>query len=175
MPVEAYRGIADRDLAALVAWLRTVPAVRHAVTERSRYPFRLEPLGPEVTSVSEPPADDLVARGRYLAVNLLHCMDCHSAPLAEGRADPNGRGALGLVFEGPWGTVQARNISGHPEHGIGRWTDEQILGAVTRGVSADGRPLAPPMSARAPIWARMEPADLRALLAYLRSLPPQER
>jgi mono/diheme cytochrome c family protein len=173
MPVESYRGISDRDLAALVAWLRTIPPVRH-VAEQSRYPFALTPAGPPVTSVPEP-AEDPVARGRYIAVNLAHCMDCHSAQLAEGRADPDGRGARGLVLEGPFGAVQAANISSHPDQGIGRWTDEQILAAITRGVSADGRRLAPPMSGRAPVWARMEPADLRAILAYLRALPPQDR
>lgn len=175
MPVEAYRGISDRDLAALVAWLRTVPPVRHAVTERSRYPFALAPHGPPVGSVPDPPASDPVARGRYLAVNLAHCMDCHSAQLAEGRADPERRGASGLVLEGPFGTVQARNISSHPEHGIGAWTDEEILAAITRGVSRDGRRLAPPMGGRAPVWARLAPEDLRAIVAYLRSLPPQDR
>jgi mono/diheme cytochrome c family protein len=175
MPVESYRGISDRDLAAMVAWLRTIPPVRHAVAERSHYPFALTPHGPPVVSVAEPPADDPVARGRYIAVNLAHCMDCHSAQLSEGRTDPNGRGARGLVLEGPWGAVQAVNISSHPTEGIGGWTDEQILAAITRGVSADGRPLAPPMGGRAPIWARMEAADLRAILAYLRALPPQDR
>src|SRR3712207_1497759 len=167
MPVESYRGISDRDLAALVAWLRTIPAVRHAVTERSRYPFALSAHGPSVASVPDPPANDPVERGRYVAVNLAHCMDCHSAQISEGRADPNGRGARGLVFEGPWGAVQAANISSHPTEGIGRWTDDQIIAAITRGVSADGRRLAPPMSGRAPIWAQMDGADLRAIIANL--------
>lgn len=172
MPVESYRGIADRDLAALVAWLRTVPPVRHAVAERSAYPFALTPHGGPVASVP-PPEDTPVARGRYIAVNLAHCMDCHSAQLSEGRADPNGRGARGLVLEGPWGVVQAANLSSHPEHGIGRRTDEQVIAAITRGVAADGRPLAAPMGARAPVWAGMTPGDLQDVLAYLRSLPPQ--
>jgi mono/diheme cytochrome c family protein len=175
MPVESYRGISDNDLAALVAWLRSVPPVRHAVTEASRYPFALAPHGPTVAAVPDPPAENPVARGRYIAVNLAHCMDCHSAQLSEGRADESGRGARGLVLEGPWGAVQAANVSSHPTAGIGRWTDEQILGAITRGVSADGRPLAPPMGGRAPVWARMQPEDLRAIVAYLRSLPPQDR
>jgi mono/diheme cytochrome c family protein len=175
MPVESYRGISDRDLAAMVAHLRTVPPVRHEVKERSAYPFALAPHGPPVAAVPDPPADDPVARGAYLAVNVAHCMDCHSAQLAEGRRDPAGPGATGLVLEGPWGAVAARNISAHPEHGIGRWTDEQVLRAVTQGVSADGRRLAPPMGGRAPIWAQMTERDQRDILAYLRSLPPQER
>lgn len=175
MPVEGYRGISDRDLRALVAWLRTIPPVRNPVTDRSRYPFELTPHGQPVVSVPDPPVDDPVERGRYIAVNLAHCMDCHSAQLSEGRADPTGRGAPGLTFDGPWGAVQARNISPHPDYGIGRWTDEQVIAAFTRGVSADGRRLIPPMSARAPTWARMDPRDQRDIVAYLRSLPPQDR
>ena len=174
MPVESYRGVSDRDLAAMVAYLRTVPPVRHAVAERSRYPFELTPNGPPVAIVPDPPEDGPVQRGEYLAVNVAHCMDFHSAQLSEGRRDPARPGAPGLVFEGPWGIVQARNISAHPERGIGRWTDEQILRAVTQGVSADGRRLAPPMSGRGPVWAQLTDRDKRDLLAYIRSLPPQE-
>lgn len=174
MPVESYRGISDRDLAAMVAHLRTVPPVRHAVTERSRYPFALVPHGPQVASVPEPPAGDPVRRGEYIAVALAHCMDCHSGQIGEGRRDPARPGATGLVLEGPWGAVVARNISSHPELGIGRWTDDQIIGAITRGVSADGRRLAAPMGGRAPVWARIAPTDLRDLIAYLRSLPAQD-
>jgi len=175
MPVESYRGLSDRDLAAMVAHLRTVPPVRHAVTERSSYPFALAPHGPPVASVPDPPADDPAARGAYLAVNVAHCMDCHSGQLAGGRADPAGAGGTGLVLEGPFGVAVARNISPHPERGIGRWTDEQVLRAVTQGVSADGRRLAPPMGGRAPIWSKLTERDQRDILAYLRSLPPQER
>ena len=78
------------------------------------------------------------------------------------------------MLEGPWGVVVARNISTHPDLGIGRWTDEQIVGAIARGVSADGRRLAAPMGGRAPVWARIAPADLGDMIAYLRALPPQD-
>ncbi len=174
MPVESYRGISDRDLGAMVAHLRTIPPVRHRVAERSRYPFPLAPHGAAVTTVPEPPADDPVRRGEYIAVSLAHCMDCHSGQIAEGRRDPARAGATGLVLEGPWGAVVARNISAHPALGIERWSDEQIIGAITRGVSADGRRLAAPMGGRAPVWARIAPRDLRDLVAYLRSLAPQD-
>ncbi len=170
----SYRGISDRDLAAMVAYLRTVPPVRHAVAERSHYPFELTPRGPPVASVPDPPEDDPVKRGEYLAVNLAHCMECHTGRTAEGQRDPARRGAPGSVFEGPWGAVQAPNISSHPERGIGRWTDEQIMRAITQGISADGRRLVPPMGGRAPVWARLSERDARDLLAYIRSLPAQE-
>lgn len=173
MPVDAYSGLSDRDLAGLIAWLRTIRPVRHVISERSHYAEALLPHEPEVTSVPDPPMDDPVERGRYIAVNVAHCMDCHSAQLSVGRADPNGRGARGVVLEGPWGAVQAPNISSDPDHGIGRWSDEQIRAAITRGVSADGRRLAAPMAGRAPIWAQMAPDDLKSIIAYLRSLPPR--
>ena len=174
MPVESYRGISDRDLTAMVSYLRTVPAVRNAVTERSSYPFALAPHGPPVVSVPEPPADDPVRRGEYMAVTIAHCMDCHSAQLSEGRRDPTRPGATGLVLEGPWGVVVARNISPHPALGIGRWSDAAIIGAITRGVSDDGRRLAAPMGGRAPVWSHIAPGDLRDIVAYLRSLAVQE-
>jgi mono/diheme cytochrome c family protein len=174
MPVESYRGISDRDLTAIVVFLRTMPPIRHAISERSHYPFKLTSHGPAVVSVPDPPKDNPVKRGEYLAVHLAHCMDCHSPQLSEGKRDAGRPGAPGVVLEGPWGSVQARNISSHPEHGIGRWTDEQILRAITQGKSADGRQLAPPMAARAPVWSKLTEPDKRDLVAYIRSLPPQE-
>lgn len=174
MPVESYRGISDRDLEAMVAYLRTVKPVRHAVGEKSRYPFALKPHGPPVVSVPDPPANDPVKRGEYLAVAVAHCMDCHSGQISEGRRDPARSGATGLVLEGPWGVVVAPNISSHPDLGVGKKTDEQILAAITAGVSSDGRKLAPPMGARAPVWARITDSDLKDILAYIRSLPAQD-
>ena len=44
MPLGIYRGLSDNDLVAVVAYLRAVPPVHHAVTERSTYPFQLTPL-----------------------------------------------------------------------------------------------------------------------------------
>ncbi|MFC7739217.1 c-type cytochrome [Roseomonas sp. GCM10028921] len=172
MPIEAYRGISDRDLTAMVAYLRTVPPVRHAVTERSTYPFPLVSHGPPVASVPDPP-DDPVARGAYLAGPIAHCMDCHSPPLPGEQRDMTRTGAGGVPFEGPWGIVPSRNITPHKDFGIGEWTDDQIRRALTQGVSVDGRRLVPPMGSRAPILSRLTPRDMDDIIAYLRSLPPQ--
>lgn len=173
MPVEAYRGISDRDLAAIWAYLRGLPPVRHAVSESStfpRAPTRFEP----VASVPEPPADDPVRRGEYLAVALLHCMDCHSPRIALDRADPSRIGAGGRVFQTSRGPLPARNITAHPEAGIGGWTDAEIWRAVAEARGRDGRQLYITMGTRAAGWARMTDQDQADLLAYLRSLPPLE-
>lgn len=169
MPFELYRGISDSDLSAMVAYLRTVPPVRNAVA-RSEYRIPLPPAyGPPVASVPNPPTDDPVARGAYLAGPIGHCMDCHTPMTGNGHRDWARRGAGGQPFPGPWGVSVARNITPHRENGIGAWTDAQIIRAVTEGVSADGRPMFPPMGYG--YYARMTPADLADLVAYLRSLP----
>lgn len=174
MPIELYRGLSDHDLVAMVTYLRTMPPVRHAVTERSVYPFPLTPYGPQVVGVPDPPKDDPVARGAYLAGPVAHCMDCHTPPLPGERRDWSRIGAGGVPFEGPWGAAVARNITSSKEYGIGDLTDEQIIRALTQGISADGHRLAPPMSVRASIWAQLTERDQHDLVAYLRSLPPQQ-
>ena len=174
MPIALYRGLSDHDLIAMVAYLRAVPPVQHAVTERSTYPFPLTAYGPPVAGVPDPPKDDPVARGAYLAGPVAHCMDCHTPPLPGERRDWSRIGAGGVPFEVPGGTAVARNVTSSKEYGIGGWTEEQFIRALTQGISADGHRLAPPMSGRAAIWAQLTERDQHDLVAYLRSLPPQE-
>jgi mono/diheme cytochrome c family protein len=174
MPIALYRSLSDHDLMAMVAYLRAVLPVQHALTARSTYPFQLTPYGPPVAGVPDPPEDDPVARGAYLAGPLAHCMDCHTLPLPGERRDWLRIGAGGVPFEVPGGVAVSRNITSSKEYGIKDWTDEQIIRVLTQGISADGRRLAPPMSGRAPIWAQLTERDQHDLVAYLRSLPPRE-
>jgi mono/diheme cytochrome c family protein len=167
MPVGLYRGLSDADAAAMVAYLRTVPAVANA-TERSAYRIPLPAAyGPPLGAVP-PPAENPVARGAYLAGPVAHCIECHT-PMADGRHDFARTGAGGMEFRGPWGVSVARNITPHP-NGLGGWTDAEIARAIREGVSANGRPLAPPMAYAA--YRGMSEGDMADLIAYLRSLPP---
>ncbi|WP_439596200.1 c-type cytochrome [Falsiroseomonas sp.] len=169
MPMTLYRGLSDRDVAAMVAWLRTVPPVENRV-ERSVYRITLPPAyGPPIASVPEP-ADNPVARGEYLANAVAHCMECHTPMLPTGQNDRTRLGAGGMEFRGPWGISVAPNLTPHA-NGLGGWTDAQIIRAVTQGISASDRPLSPPMA----FWAyrNMTQQELSDLIAYLRSLPPQ--
>jgi hypothetical protein len=79
-------------------------------------------------------------------------------------------GAGGLPFEGPWGTSFAANPTPDPDTGIGRLTDGQIVAAI-HGARRDGTRVLPPMPTT--YYTRGIPeADLRAIVAYLRSLEP---
>lgn len=167
-----YRDISDRDMQAIVAYLRSVPAVRNEVPA-STYNIPLPPnWGPPVESVPEPSRDDQVAYGRYLAHTLGHCTDCHT-PLVEGQHDFSRIGAGGNLFPMPFGfewSALAANITQHPELGIGQWTDEEIERAITDGVSRDGRQLLPFMGFD--FYENITDEDLDAIVAYLKTLPP---
>ena len=57
-------------------------------------------------------------------------------------------------------------------NGIGGWTDDEIKRAITQGVSKDGSKLNPPMGFH--YYATVSAADLDAIVAYLRTVPPKE-
>ena len=168
MPFEMYRGMADADLAAIVAFLRTVPAIENKAA-KSVYRIALPPAyGPPVTSVTAPPKSDPVAYGAYLAGPLGHCIVCHSPMLPGGRTDMTKIGAGGMQFPGPWGTSVAANLTPSKLRGLGGWTDAQIERAIRTGVSSDGRHLFPPMGFA--YYKGIGADDMAALIAWIRAL-----
>jgi mono/diheme cytochrome c family protein len=171
MPVDLYRRISDADIAAIVAYLRTVSAVAHLVTGRSRYDFAVVSCGGSAHVA--PPADTPAARGAYLAGPLAHCIHCHTPTGPDERRDWARTGAGGVTFTGPWGAAVSANITSDRDTGIGSWSDVRIVGELTTGHDPDGRVLAPPMASNAIAWRQLTPRDRADLVAYLRTLPPQ--
>jgi mono/diheme cytochrome c family protein len=171
MPFAYYKIFTPGDLSAVVAYLKSVPPI-HAEVQPPVYKAAMHfevPPGAE-----KPMADsdlrDPVKRGFYL-VTIGHCMECHT-PAPNGRHDFKALGKGGQEFRGPWGVSISRNITSHPQKGIGAWSDDEIKRAITGGVSRDGSPLKPPMGY--PWYARMTGDDLDAVVAYLRTVPPLE-
>jgi mono/diheme cytochrome c family protein len=175
MPFEQYRGLADADLDAIVAYLRTVPAISNKVA-KSTYKVPLPPsYGPPITAaVTAPPKSDKLAYGAYLAGPLGHCIECHT-PMDQAthrfKYDTL-LGAGGFPFHGPWGISVSRNITSHPDDGLGKWSDAEIERAIRTGVSKDGRKLMPPMGYG--YYAKISADDMSALIAYLRSIPAKK-
>jgi len=170
MAYRFYRNISDSDVKAIVAYLRTLKPIRNQV-EKSVYKVPLpQSYGPTVTSVPDVPRTDKVAYGKYLAVSLGHCMECHT-PLKNGLPDFTrmGSGRDGLVGAPGGGLISSPNLTpGNPD-GIVTWTDDQIKIAVTKGMRPD-RPLVRFMAYD---WYKnMAPEDLNDIVAFLRSLKP---
>lgn len=102
----------------------------------------------------------LAERGRYL-FNVASCVMCHG---------PRGDGGAMMSWR-PFGTLYARNITSHPEHGVGGWTDAELARAIRSGISRGGRALhwqGMPWD----LFSNFEEEDIRALVTYLRMLPP---
>jgi mono/diheme cytochrome c family protein len=168
MPIIFYRGMADDDLKAIIAYLRAQPPVKNEVP-KSVYRIKLPPsYGPEVKNVVAPSRKDELKYGAYLAGPMGHCLDCHT-PSLKGIPDLGKAGAGGNPFRGPWGVAMSRNLTPH-EQGLKGWSDPQIARAIREGVRKDGTPLKPPM---AYAWYKnISDADMKPLIAYLRSLKP---
>ncbi|MCB2019846.1 MAG: c-type cytochrome [Burkholderiaceae bacterium] len=168
MPIEFYRHISDADLAAIIAWLRAQPAVKHAVT-KSVYRIPLPPAyGPPVGKVTAPPTSDKVRYGEYLA-NIGHCMECHTPRDDNGMLIRPQWGAGGQSIAGPWGVTISRNLTPGPG-GLKDWTDAEIAHTIRTGLDRNGQALKPPMAFG--FYKNIDDADMAALIAYLRSLKP---
>jgi mono/diheme cytochrome c family protein len=169
MPVYLYRSISDEDVMAMAAYLKSTPPVRNPV-EKSRYDTPPPSWGPPVSGVKTPDRRDAVAYGAYLA-NIAHCMDCHTSRDANGNLLPDRTGAGGSNLKGPWGDSIARNLTPH-ESGLKNWTDAQIATSIRTGVNPQGIKYKPPMPFA--FLKGMSDGDVSAVIAYLRSLPPND-
>lgn len=167
MPFALYKRISDDDLAAIVAYLRTVPAVE-ADPGMSEYNIPLPPAyGPPLETVSAPAPGVTVEYGDYL-VALAHCMECHSPMTPMGPDLENALGQGGFEFHGPWGTSVAANITNHAD-GLAEYTDAEVKAMITQGLRPDGSRMMPPMPYG--YLAGMTSDDLDAIVMYLRTVP----
>jgi mono/diheme cytochrome c family protein len=173
MPYPFYKIFTNEDLDAVVAYLRSLPPVSNKVSAPVyKVPVMHVDIPPGAErSWREHEMKDPVKRGFYLAT-IGHCMECHTPPVNERRDFKNALGNGGMTFEGPFGASVSRNITSHKEKGIGAWSGDEIKRAITQGVRKDGSKLLPPMGYA--WYARMTPADLDAIVAYLRTVPAKE-
>ncbi|HKS65363.1 MAG TPA: c-type cytochrome [Xanthobacteraceae bacterium] len=172
MPYDFYEILTPGDLNAIVAYLKTVKPVKQetpAPIYRIALPRHILP-GAE-KPFTDADMNDKVKKGFYLAT-IGHCFECHTPMGPRGREFETSYGKGGFEFPGPWGTSVSRNITSHKEKGIGAWTDDEIKRAITDGIRKDGSRLKPPMGFG--FYKNMTAADLDAIVAYLRTVPPKE-
>jgi hypothetical protein len=116
-----------------------------------------------------------IARGKYLANHVAVCIDCHStrdwttfsAPPVPGTEGKGGERFL-KAFGFP-GNFYSKNIT---PAAIGDWSDGELYRTITEGVSKDKQAFFPVMPY--PHYGSMDPEDVEAIIAYVRSLPPIE-
>jgi mono/diheme cytochrome c family protein len=115
---------------------------------------------PDTATLGSPERGAMVARGRYI-YSVASCALCHGA---------NGSGGSKVNWKS-MGTLWVRNITPDSGTGIGRWSDAEISRAIRSGVSRDGYQL----HWQGMIWdhaSNWDEEDLRAVIAFLRAMPP---
>lgn len=182
MPFSSFRYVSDEDLRAIVAYLRSVPPVKH------KRPFAENQLGfvlgflvdrgvmhhEPAHDVPQPNRRDQLKYGEYV-MRLGFCWECHSRT---SRA-PRDVGQEGFLsgWPGPLelpgvGKVYMRNLTPDRETGLGKYDAARITRALRDGRRLDGKHLAPPMSYFTPHLSGLTDEDLAALVAFLKSVPP---
>src|SRR5215813_6603152 len=117
-----------------------------------------------VAAASLPARQPDVANGETM-FNAGGCSSCHAVPNQPDRLRLGG----GLAIPSPFGTFYAPNISPDPADGIGRWSEEDFVNAVTRGISPERTHYFPAFPYTSYAHAKRE--DVRDLFAYLKTLP----
>lgn len=179
MPYEEYSKMSDEDAKAIVAYLRSMPAVRYEAPRTDldfpiKYFMRQVPK-PLDGPVGEPNRSDPVQYGKYLT-DIGICKFCHSPVDLKHEYIPGKEFSGGHPLVGQWGRVVSANLTPH-ETGIGNRTKAEFIG-VFRGFSDPST--APKVkdghNTGMPWWAYsgMTDEDLGAIYDYLRSLPPVE-
>jgi cytochrome c553 len=170
MPAEEFSHFSDEDVAAIIAYLRSVEPVDNVLPEPQAGPMGrlLVALGqiplfpvelidhnqPHVVSI-EPAVT--AEYGEYLAIP---CTGCHHPDFAGGP----------LPGEPP-DAVQAANLTPDMATGLGTWTEQDFLNAIQQGIEPDGKPLDTMMPWQA-FSTTMSEDELRAIWLFLQSLPP---
>jgi|GraSoiStandDraft_8_1057269.scaffolds.fasta_scaffold334840_1 mono/diheme cytochrome c family protein len=143
--------------------------------------------------------EDMIKRGDYI-VTTGSCNDCHSpkvmtqmGPLPDSSKLLSGHPANEplppiyanslkpgnwismapdiTAFVGPWGISYAANLTPDSATGIGAWSEATFMNTVRSGKHlGNGRDILPPMPW--PFIGKLTDDDLKAVYAYLRSLPP---
>ena len=121
---------------------------------------RATPVPEEVVAADA--SAEVIARGRHVAGALGKCGECHGMDLG-------GK----VMFDDPlFGRVAAPNLT-RGRGGVGDRLDERAIElAVRHGVRPDGRSL---LVMPSEDWTTMSDADVAALAAYIRQLPPVDR
>lgn len=132
-------------------------------------------------SVGNPPdikvelTAERIERGKYLANNVMVCMDCHSTrdwSFFSGPPLAGTEGKGGEVFDQKIGFPGKYIASNITPYNLGNWTDGEIFRAITSGVSKDGRALFTIMPH--PNYGKLDENDIKSVIAYLRTLEPIE-
>ena len=157
-----------------------------------------EPASPPATVATQVRLTGDQARGQYL-MSTSGCMDCHTPwKLGDKGPEPDTTrlysghpeqlkmppaptlpagpwvmtaGATNTAWAGPWGVSFTANLTPDVETGLGRWSEADFIRTIRTGRHMGrGREVLPPMPIS--VYNHFTDRDLKAIYAYLRTIPP---
>jgi mono/diheme cytochrome c family protein len=174
MPSEDFLLMSDQELADVIVYIRSVPAVDNEVL-----PIRMGPIGTMLVALGQLPfAADMIEShdaahpavppvaavsaefGGHLAGV---CVGCHRADFAGGP-----------IMGGDPSWPPARNLTPHVD-GLAGWTYADFRRVLLDGMRPDGTAVLEPMTLITPYAANMTDVEMEALWEYLRSVRPVAR
>jgi mono/diheme cytochrome c family protein len=177
MPYTSYTYVSDADALAIKAYLFSLPPVRATAPANTlEFPFNQrwamaiwsELFNPDTRFEPDISKNPEWNRGAYLAEALAHCGECHT-PRNLAFALNNRKKFAGAVTAG-W---RAFNISSDKTTGVGNWRDDDLVSYLSVGHAAGHGTASGPMGEAVDhSFSQMAPEDIRAIVAYLRTVPP---
>jgi len=176
MPYTSYTYISDDDALAIKAYLFSLSAV-HATAPENTLSFPFDQrwammvwsalFNPDTRFEPDSSKSPEWNRGAYLAEALAHCGECHT-PRNLAFALNNRRKFGGAVTAG-W---RAFNISSDKATGVGAWRDDDLISYLSTGHAAGHGTASGPMGEAVDhSFSQFAAEDVRAMVAYLRSVP----
>jgi mono/diheme cytochrome c family protein len=160
MPSSAFHALSDADVQALVAYLRSQPAVERDLPQRDLNALAAVFLGagmfptsaqPPITSPISAPPPGTASYGEYLT-RAVGCRDCHG-PNLEGTSGGQGPAASNLTVIVP------------------HWSEENLMNLFRNGVAPSGNLVSDEMPWK-PYGKMFTDEQLKDLYAYLSTLQP---
>jgi len=176
MPFTSYTYISDADALAIKAFLFSLSPVRTAALENTlTFPFNQRwamgfwsaLFNPDIRFEPDTSKSPEWNRGAYLAEALAHCGECHT-PRNLAFALNNRRKFAGAITAG-W---RAFNISSDKTTGVGAWSDDDLVSYLSTGHAVGHGSASGPMGeAVDESFSQLAQEDIRAIVAYLRTVP----
>lgn len=171
MPYSQYRSMSDEDLASIVVYVRSLPALKRTLP-RTNVPFPVNRLiqtlpQPVTERVPDPDRRNVVAYGDYLT-RLGACRDCHTPVDARNQPIAALEFAGGFTLVGPYGQVASRNLTPSPS-GIPYYDADLFIRAMRTGM-VKARKIHDAMPWLA--YGGQTDEDLRAIFAFLKTVTP---
>ncbi|QPF85717.1 cytochrome c [Bradyrhizobium genosp. L] len=177
MPYTSYTYVTDADALAIKAYLFSLPPVRATLPANTlAFPFNQRwgmlfwsaVFNPDTRFEPDTSKSPEWNRGAYLAEALAHCGECHTPRNIAFAL--NNRKKFGGALTAGW---RAFNISSDKATGLGNWSDEDLVAYLSNGhATGHGTASGPMGEAVDHSFSQFAPEDIRAVVAFLRSVPP---